>query len=232
MPPTTTNRSWPTVIRSGIGRIANLAQACTEPDIAHLPMIPVVAEADAAADLPTGVFSDIQANSPGSDVERGLDVLRIGGHDGVTPFGGEGSRCLGGCGANETHAFGHGGPLSISLTWRLRSQPDRAGPLLPVTRDTGDLTRAESTRRSETPTVSTDRASIHMIQRSARPRPASRLEPQTAAVSGGHRLPPNGPQPPAPRFTPDHPRPSATYRRSGSLSERDRRPRERNRIPR
>ena len=68
-------------------------------------------EANAAMDLSVGIFSDIQAKSLGLDVERGLDVLRSSGHDDAIAIGGEGTWRLGGCGANETHALGHGGPL-------------------------------------------------------------------------------------------------------------------------
>ncbi|MBN36802.1 MAG: alcohol dehydrogenase [Rhodospirillaceae bacterium] len=93
------NWSYPTAMRFGVGRISELAESCrsvgitrpltvTDPGIAGLPMISDAVAANDAAGLPTVVFSDIQANPVGSDVDRGLEVLRSGGHDGVIVFGG------------------------------------------------------------------------------------------------------------------------------------------------
>jgi len=93
------NWSFPTAIRFGAGRIAELPEACrqlgmarpllvTDPGIAGLPMIAQAVKANEAAGLPTAVFSDIHANPVGADVEKGIAVLRQGGHDGVIVFGG------------------------------------------------------------------------------------------------------------------------------------------------
>ncbi len=93
------NWSYPTAIRFGAGRIAELAEACgslgigkallvTDPGLAGLPMIQAAVEANAAAGLPTDVFSDIRPNPVGSDIERGVEAVRSGGHDGVIAFGG------------------------------------------------------------------------------------------------------------------------------------------------
>lgn len=91
--------SYPTEIRFGAGRVAELADACrslgidkallvADPGLAGLPMVSAAVEANVAAGLPTDVFSDFSPNPTGSDVERGLDALRAGGHDGVIAFGG------------------------------------------------------------------------------------------------------------------------------------------------
>ena len=67
------NWSFPTAIRFGAGRIAELADSCrqlgirrpllvTDPGIAGLPMIADAVAANEAAGLPTSVFSDIHAN--------------------------------------------------------------------------------------------------------------------------------------------------------------------------
>ncbi|MBC6441421.1 MAG: iron-containing alcohol dehydrogenase [Rhodospirillales bacterium] len=93
------NWNYPTAIRFGDGRITELAAVCselgitkallvTDPGIADLPMIADAVAANRAAGLPTDVFSDINPNPLGSDVDCGLEVIRSGGHDGVIVFGG------------------------------------------------------------------------------------------------------------------------------------------------
>jgi alcohol dehydrogenase class IV len=93
------NWGFPTIIRFGPGRISELADACrslgmsrpllvTDPGIVNLPMIADAVAANDAAGIPTAVFSEIQGNPVGSDVDRGLAVLHSGNHDGVIVFGG------------------------------------------------------------------------------------------------------------------------------------------------
>jgi alcohol dehydrogenase class IV len=93
------NWSYPTAIRFGEGRIAELGEACktagmkrpllvTDPGIAALPMTKRAVAIVEDAGLPCAVFSDIQANPTASNVEAGLKVMREGGHDGVIAFGG------------------------------------------------------------------------------------------------------------------------------------------------
>lgn len=89
------NWNYPTAIRFGAGRIAELPQACrelgigrpllvTDPGLAGLPMVrQALARLEGA-----GLFSDIHANPVGADIEAGLAVYRAGGHDGVIAFGG------------------------------------------------------------------------------------------------------------------------------------------------
>jgi alcohol dehydrogenase class IV len=91
--------NYPTAMRFGPGRIAELAEACkglgmrrpllvTDPGLAALPMLRDALAANEAAGLPTGLFSDIKPNPVGRNVEDGLAVYREGGHDGVIAFGG------------------------------------------------------------------------------------------------------------------------------------------------
>ncbi len=93
------NWSFPTQIRFGPGRIAELARACkslgmarpllvTDPGLAKLPMVGDAIAANEAAGLPTGLFSDVKPNPVGQNVEDGLKVYREGGHDGVIAWGG------------------------------------------------------------------------------------------------------------------------------------------------
>src|SRR5688572_1140819 len=88
------NWNYPTAIRFGAGRIAELGDACralgigrpllvTDPALAKLPMVEAARAASGA-----GLFCDIHANPVGGDVEAGLAAWREGGHDGVVAFGG------------------------------------------------------------------------------------------------------------------------------------------------
>lgn len=93
------NWNFPTQMRFGAGRIAELATACksvgmsrpllvTDPGVAKLPMIETAVAANAAEGLPTAVFSDVKPNPVGKNVEDGLAAYRAGQHDGVIAFGG------------------------------------------------------------------------------------------------------------------------------------------------
>ncbi len=95
----TGNWSFPTQIRFGPGRIEELPGACkslgmsrpllvTDPGLARLPMIEQALALNAAAGLPTGLFSDIKPNPVGRNVDDGLQAYRAGGHDGVIAWGG------------------------------------------------------------------------------------------------------------------------------------------------
>ena len=93
------NWSYPTAIRFGAGRIAELADACksagmqrpllvTDPALAKLPMVEQAVAANQKAGLPTAVFSDLRSNPVAKNVEAGIQTLRAGKHDGVIAFGG------------------------------------------------------------------------------------------------------------------------------------------------
>lgn len=95
----TGNWNYPTPVRFGPGRIAELPDACRELGI-HRPLLvtdqglvdlaitkDTVALLDAAG-LPTAVFSGVQGNPTGANVEAGLAAFRGGDHDGVVAFGG------------------------------------------------------------------------------------------------------------------------------------------------
>ena len=95
----TTNWNYPTAVRFGIGRIADLPSACkelglsrpllvTDPGIAKLPMIADALASLEAAGLITGLFSDVKPNPIGANVDAGIAAYRAGGHDGVIAWGG------------------------------------------------------------------------------------------------------------------------------------------------
>ena len=95
----TGNWNYPTAIRFGAGRISELATAChelgmdnplliTDPGIAALPMVEEAMDICKQSGLGCGVFSDIQANPVGQNVNDGVDAYKAGKHDGVIAFGG------------------------------------------------------------------------------------------------------------------------------------------------
>jgi alcohol dehydrogenase class IV len=93
------NWNYPTAIRFGAGRIAELADACkalrigkpllvTDPGLAALPMIASAVAACRKAGLPCEVFADVQANPIEANVTAGVTLFKRNGHDGVIAFGG------------------------------------------------------------------------------------------------------------------------------------------------
>ncbi len=95
----TANWSYPTAIRFGPGRIAELGRACkaagiarplfvTDPGLVKLPVTARALDAMRGEGLDPAVFSDVQPNPTEANVAAGLAAMRAGGHDGVVAFGG------------------------------------------------------------------------------------------------------------------------------------------------
>ncbi len=93
------NWSYPTAIRIGPGRIAELAASCkeagirrpllvTDPALAKLPMVHEALTANLREGVPTAVFSAIKPNPIGQNVADGVAAFRKGNHDGIIAFGG------------------------------------------------------------------------------------------------------------------------------------------------
>lgn len=93
------NWSFPTGVRFGAGRIAEIADACaaagmdrplvvTDPGMVELPVLATLRDLLDGASVVHGLFSDLRPNPLGSDVDRGVDAFRAGDHDGVIAFGG------------------------------------------------------------------------------------------------------------------------------------------------
>jgi alcohol dehydrogenase class IV len=89
--------SYPTSVRFGAGRIAELPAAVTaagirkplfvtDPVLAALPMTAHAMAALAAAGV--ALFSEIKSNPVESNVRAGIAAFKAGGHDGVVAFGG------------------------------------------------------------------------------------------------------------------------------------------------
>lgn len=95
----TRNWNYPTSVRFGVGRIAELPAICreagmrrpllvTDPGLRALPMVTGALAALKAAGLGEAVFSHIQPNPVGRNVDDGVAAFRAGGCDGVIAFGG------------------------------------------------------------------------------------------------------------------------------------------------
>ena len=160
------NWHYPTAVRFGVGRIAELADICksegmkspllvTDPVLAALPMVADVVATCGAAGVPVGVYSDVKPNPIASNVEGGVKAFREGGHDGVIAFGG-GS----GLDAAKCVAFmsGQSRPIwdfeDIGDRWT-RADPDGIAPIVavPTTAGTGsEVGRAGVVTNEETHT--------------------------------------------------------------------------------
>ena len=93
------NWNYPTSVRFGAGRIAELAEAVatagmkrpllvTDPRLGGLPMVRNAVAGLEAAGIPCAVFADVRPNPVAANIEAGVTALRFGGHDGVIAFGG------------------------------------------------------------------------------------------------------------------------------------------------
>ncbi len=91
------NWNYPTPMRFGAGRIAELGDACrelgitrpllcTDPGIVNLPI--TAAALKACGDLPVTVFSEVKPNPNGANVQAGVKAYKDAGCDGVIAFGG------------------------------------------------------------------------------------------------------------------------------------------------
>jgi alcohol dehydrogenase class IV len=93
------NWNYPTSVRFGAGRIAELGAAVkaadvsrpllvTDPRLATLPPVERALAVLAADGVAAAVFSEVKPNPAAGNVASGLSVLRAGKHDGVVAVGG------------------------------------------------------------------------------------------------------------------------------------------------
>ena len=144
------NWNFPTAIRFGAGRISELADACrslgisrpllvTDPALAKMPFIRAAVAANTQSGIPTEVFSDIEPNPVGSNIDAGVAAYAIGSHDGVIAFGGGSALDVG-----KVIAFmsGQSRPLwdfEDREDWWSRADPEGVAPIIavPTTAGTG-----------------------------------------------------------------------------------------------
>ncbi len=95
----TGNWSYPTAIRFGAGRIAELAEACaqagmkrpllvTDRGLASLPITAQALDVLDRAGLGRALFAEVDPNPNEVNLAAGLEAYRAGTHDGVIAFGG------------------------------------------------------------------------------------------------------------------------------------------------
>jgi alcohol dehydrogenase class IV len=93
------NWSYPTAVRFGPGRIAELPEALvvagikkplfvTDPGLVNLPIVARTLDILRQAGVAFEVFSKVDGNPTLKNVDDGLAAYRAGGHDGVVVFGG------------------------------------------------------------------------------------------------------------------------------------------------
>ena len=146
----TANISFPTAIRFGAGRIAELPQLCreagmqrpllvTDPGLAALPMVDNILAEMEQAGLKAGLFAEVRSNPVEQNVTDGVAAFKQGGHDGVIAFGGGSGLDVG-----KLVAFMHCQTRSIFDfedigDWWTRANPDGIAPIIavPTTAGTG-----------------------------------------------------------------------------------------------
>ena len=95
----TGNWNYPNNLRTGAGKINELAQYCkelgmnapllvTDSGLADLPMVKNAAQSCIDASLSCEIFSQIKSNPNGQNVMDGVAAYHAGNHDGVIAFGG------------------------------------------------------------------------------------------------------------------------------------------------
>lgn len=93
------NWNYPTAVRFGAGRIAELPDALkaagitkpllvTDAGLANLPVTQNTLALLRNAGIAVGLFADVKPNPISANVNAGIEVLRKGGYDGVIAFGG------------------------------------------------------------------------------------------------------------------------------------------------
>ncbi|QHQ35291.1 iron-containing alcohol dehydrogenase [Algicella marina] len=158
------NWSYPTAIRFGAGRIAELAETCraagiqrpmlvTDKGLASMEITTRALDILETAGLGRALFSEVDPNPNEKNVEEGLRAYRNGGFDGVVAFGGGSGLDLG-----KTLAFmaGQTRPLwdfEDIGDWWTRADPAGIHPIVavPTTAGTGsEVGRAGVITNSET----------------------------------------------------------------------------------
>lgn len=98
--------SYPTAIRFGAGRIAELAEACraagiarpllvTDRGLARLPITAGALDRLEAGGLGRALFAEVDPNPDERNLAAGIAAFKAGGHDGVVAFGGGSALDLG-----------------------------------------------------------------------------------------------------------------------------------------
>jgi len=156
--------SYPTAVRFGAGRVAELGEACaaagisrpllvTDRGLAALPITARAREIMAAAGLGDAVFAEVDPNPTEINLAAGVEAYRSSGHDGVIAFGGGSGLDLG-----KMVAFMAGQTRPVwdfedIGDWWTRADADAIAPIIavPTTAGTGsEVGRASVITNSQT----------------------------------------------------------------------------------
>nr|WP_298101494.1 iron-containing alcohol dehydrogenase [uncultured Shinella sp.] len=162
----TANWSYPTAIKFGAGRIAELADHCkavgmkkpllvTDRGLSTMPITKNALDILEAAGLGRAMFAEVDPNPNDKNLEAGVKVFKDGGHDGVVAFGGGSGLDLG-----KAIAFMSGQTRPVwdfedIGDWWTRANPAGIAPIVavPTTAGTGsEVGRASVITNSETHT--------------------------------------------------------------------------------
>jgi len=160
------NWSYPTAIKFGVGRVAELADHCravgmtkpllvTDKALVALPITAQALDILDAAGLGRAVFSQVDPNPNETNLADGIALYKAGGHDGVVCFGGGSALDLG-----KLIALMADQPAALSIwdledigDWWTRADANKIAPIIavPTTAGTGsEVGRAGVLTNSET----------------------------------------------------------------------------------
>lgn len=158
------NWSYPTAIRFGAGRIAEIGEACaaagikrpllvTDKGLASLPITVKTLDLMEAAGLGRAMFAQVDPNPNEKNLEAGIKVFKDGNHDGVIAFGGGSGLDLGKMVAFMADQKGSVWDYEDIGDWWTRADADAIYPnvAVPTTAGTGsEVGRASVLTNSET----------------------------------------------------------------------------------
>lgn len=146
----TANWSYPTAIKFGAGRIAELPAACaqagikrpllvTDKGLAGLPVTAGALDILEAAGLGRAMFSEVDPNPNEINLAAGVAAYQAGGHDGVIAFGGGSGLDLGKCVAFMAGQTRPVWDFEDVGDWWTRADADAIAPIIavPTTAGTG-----------------------------------------------------------------------------------------------
>jgi alcohol dehydrogenase len=142
--------NYPTTVRFGAGRIAELPEVLrdvgisnplfvTDPGLAKLPVVASTLKLLADAGVAHGVFSEVKPNPVESNLYAGVEVFKAGGHDGIIAFGGGSALDLGKLIAFQAHQSRPVWDFEDIGDWYTRADASKIAPIVavPTTAGTG-----------------------------------------------------------------------------------------------